>query len=188
MIDTINNEKSGPRGSGMRITQSALVLALLCVSACGFHLRGSVPVDLQFSRVYVRDHRAHRVAAELTRQLGYSRVVVAPDAASADVVVELRNERFDERVLSVDPRTGKAREYQIAYRVDLAVHHTDRRSLIKDQTVDLLRDYTFDERAALGKFEEQQVLRDDMIQDAAETVLRRLESIRTRPTKPPPSP
>ena len=47
---------------------------------------------------------------------------------------------------------------------------------------------TFDERAALGKFEEQQVLRDDMIQDAAETVLRRLESIRTRPTKPPPSP
>ena len=180
--------KNLARPAGMRITTSALLLALLCVSACGFHLRGTVPVDLQFSRVYVRDHRARRVDAELARQLSYSRVVVAPDAASADVVVELRNERFDERVLSVDPRTGKAREYQIAYRVDLAVHHTDRRPLIKDQTVDLLRDYTFDERAALGKFEEQQVLRDDMIQDAAETVLRRLESIRTRPTKPPPSP
>jgi len=172
----------------MRIATSELVLALMCVSACGFHLRGTVPVDLQFSRVYVRDHRAHRVAAELTRQLGYSRVVVAPDAASADVVVELRNERFDERVLSVDPRTGKAREYQIAYRVDLGVRHTDRRPLIKDQTVDLLRDYSFDERAALGKFEEQQVLRDEMIEDAAETVLRRLESIRTRPAKPAPSP
>jgi LPS-assembly lipoprotein len=180
--------KNLARPAGMSTIRSALLLALLCVSACGFHLRGTVPVDLQFSRVYVRDQRAHRVAVELARQLGYSRVVVAPDAASADVVVELRNERFDERVLSVDPRTGKAREYQIAYRVDLAVHHTDRRPLIKDQTVDLLRDYTFDERAALGKFEEQQVLRDDMIQDAAETVLRRLESIRTRPTKPPPSP
>jgi len=35
------------------------------------------------------------VAAELARQLSYNRVVVAPDAASADVVVELRNERFD---------------------------------------------------------------------------------------------
>jgi LPS-assembly lipoprotein len=187
LIDTINNEKSGPP-AGMSTLRSALLLALLCVSACGFHLRGTVPVDLQFSRVYVRGHSARRVAAELARQLGYSRVVVAPDAASADVVVELRNERFDERVLSVDPRTGKAREYQIAYRVDLAVRHTDRRPLIKNQTVDLLRDYTFDERAALGKFEEQQVLRDDMIQDAAETVLRRLESIRTRATKPPPSP
>ncbi|MGH2821649.1 MAG: LPS assembly lipoprotein LptE, partial [Thermoleophilaceae bacterium] len=74
------------------------------------------------------------------------------------LVVELRNERFDERVLSVDPRTGKAREYQIAYRVDLAVRHSDRRPLIKNQTIDLLRDFTFDETAALGKFEEQQVL------------------------------
>jgi LPS-assembly lipoprotein len=170
------------------MTRSALLLALLCVSACGFHLRGTVPADLQFSRVYVRNHGARRVSAELTRQLGYNRVVVAPDAASADVVVELRNERFDERVLSVDPRTGKAREYQIAYRVDLAARHTDRRPLIKAQTVDLLRDFTFDESAALGKFEEQQVLREDMIQDAAETVLRRLESIRMRPAKPPPSP
>ena len=47
---------------------------------------------------------------------------------------------------------------------------------------------TFDERAALAKSDEQQVLREDMIQDAAETVLRRLESVRTRATKPPPSP
>ncbi len=172
----------------MGVTRSALLFALLCVSACGFHLRGTVPTDLQFARVYVRAHGARRVAAELARQLSYNRVVVAPDAASADVVVELRNERFDERVLSVDPRTGKAREYQIAYRVDLAVRHTDRRPLIKAQTVDLLRDFTFDETAALGKFDEQQVLREDMIQDAAETVLRRLESVRARPTKPPPSP
>ncbi len=167
----------------MSITRSALLLALLCVSACGFHLRGTVPVDLQFARVYVRDHRAPRVAAQLALQLSYSRVVVAPDATSADVVVELRNERFDERVLSVDPRTGRAREYQIAFRVDLAVRHSDRRSLIKDQTLDLLRDFTFDETAALGKFEEQQVLQEDMIQDAAETVLRRLESVRARPAK-----
>lgn len=172
----------------MGVKRSALLLALLCVSACGFHLRGTVPADLQFSRVYVRAHGARRVAAELARQLSYNRVVAAPDAASADVVVELRNERFDERVLSVDPRTGKAREYQIAFRVDLAVRHTDRRPLIKNQTLDLLRDFTFDETAALGKFEEQRVLREEMIQDAAETVLRRLESVRARPTKPAPSP
>jgi LPS-assembly lipoprotein len=171
----------------MRMTRSVVLLALLGVSACGFHLRGTVPADLQFSRVYVRGHSARRVAAELTRQLGYNRVVVAPDAASADVVVELRNERFDERVLSVDPRTGKAREYQIAYRVDLAMRHTDRRPLIKAQTVDLLRDFTFDETAALGKFDEQQVLREEMIEDAAETVLRRLESVRARPAKPAPT-
>ncbi len=162
----------------------ALWVAALALCGCGFHLRGTVPADLQFSRVYVRAHSARRVAAELTRQLQYNRVVVAPDAASADVVVDLRNERFDERVLSVDPRTGKAREYQIAYRVNLAVRHTDRRPLIKSQTVDLLRDFTFDETAALGKFEEQQLLREDMIEDAAETVLRRLESVRARRAGP----
>ncbi|MGH8565072.1 MAG: hypothetical protein ACREXW_13700 [Gammaproteobacteria bacterium] len=60
------------------------------------------------------------------------------------LVVELRNERFDERVLA---------------------------------------DFTFDETAALGKFDEQQVLREEMIEDAAETVLRRLESVRVRPAK-----
>jgi LPS-assembly lipoprotein len=92
--------------------------------------------------------------------------------------VRLGNERFDRRVLSVDPRTGKVREFELGYAVDLNVTHRDGRSLIGPDTVTLLRDYVFDETAAISEFEEENLLREEMRKDAAEAILRRLQSVK----------
>ncbi len=157
------------------LTALSLVLA-----GCGFHLRGAVPSDLQLSRVYIQATGARQVAADLRRLLVINQVQVTRKRGRADAVVSLRNERFDDRVLSVDPKTGKVREYELAYRVELGIQRSDGTPLVAPDTIDLLRDLTFDETAALGKFSEQQLIRDEMTEDAAETILRRLESIKTR--------
>ena len=120
------------------------------------------------------------MTAQLQRQLQYNGVALMGGPALAEAVVTLRDERFEQRVLSVDPRTGKVREYELAYRVDLMVADAKGHSLLAAQSIDLLRDYTFDETAALAKSDEEQLLRQEIIQDAAATVLRRLETIRAK--------
>ena len=156
------------------------VAIILCGNGCGFHLRGSSPVALRFSGVFVESASAPQVAAQLRRQLQYNGVALKRKPALAEAVVTLRGERFEQRVLSVDPRTGKVREYEIAYRVDLMVADAKGHSLLAAQSVDLVRDYTFDETAVLAKSDEEQLLRQEMIQDAAATVLRRLETIKAK--------
>ncbi len=158
----------------------AVLAIILCGNGCGFHLRGSSPVALRFSGVFLESPGAQQVAAQLRRQLQYNGVALMGKPALAEAVVTLSDERFEQRVLSVDPRTGKVREYLLAYRVDLMVADAKGHSLLPAQSIDLVRDFTFDETAALAKSEEAQLLRQEMIQDAAATVLRRLETIKAK--------
>ncbi|MGH8520695.1 MAG: LPS assembly lipoprotein LptE [Gammaproteobacteria bacterium] len=158
----------------------AFLAIILCGNGCGFHLRGSSPVALRFSGVFVESAGAPQVAAQLQRQLQYDGVALMGKPALAEAVVTLTDERFEERVLSVDPRTGKVREYELAYGVDLMASDAKGQALLEKQRVHLVRDYTFDETAALGKFDEEQFLRQEMLQDAAALVLRRLETIKAK--------
>jgi LPS-assembly lipoprotein len=156
----------------------AAFLVILAASGCGFHFRGTGSVELQVAKVFVESQAADRISAEVKRQLDYSGVALASELGTADAIVRLGNERFDRRVLSVDPRTGKVREFELGYAVDLNVTHRDGRSLIDPDTVTLLRDHVFDETAAISEFEEENLLREEMKKDAAEAILRRLQTVK----------
>jgi LPS-assembly lipoprotein len=156
----------------------AAFLVILAAPGCGFHFRGTRSVELQVAKVFVESQAADQISAEVKRQLDYSGVALASELGTADAIVRLGNERFDRRVLSVDPRTGKVREFELGYAVDLNVTHRDGRSLIGPDTITLLRDHVFDETAAISEFEEENLLREEMRKDAAEAILRRLQSVK----------
>jgi LPS-assembly lipoprotein len=156
----------------------AAFLVILAAPGCGFHFRGTGSVELQVAKVFVESQAADQISAEVKRQLDYSGVALASEHGTADAIVRLGNERFDRRVLSVDPRTGKVREFELGYAVDLNVTHRDGRSLIDPDTVTLLRDHVFDETAAISEFEEENLLREEMKKDAAEAILRRLQTVK----------
>ncbi len=161
--------------------RAAVVLAGLTasISGCGFHLRGSdIDPNLQVSKVFIVAQNAVALGEELRRNFDYYDVTVTTKPAEAQAVLTVMNERNDERVLSVDPRTGKAREYELNYHVNFKVARPDGRLLVPNQSIDLSRDFTFDEAAALSKFEEAKVVRDEMKRDAVDSILRRIESIR----------
>jgi LPS-assembly lipoprotein len=164
-------------------THSILFVMCGCLlnSACGFHLRGSnYEPNLQINRVFLSSRGAGAIEAELRRQFGYNDIQLAAKSAEAQAVITVANERTDERVLSVDPRTGKAREYELGYHVSFKIDDADGKPVTALQTIDLSRDFTFDEAAALSKFEEAKVVREEMKRDAVDSILRRLESIRPR--------
>ncbi len=164
------------------VARAALLVALLAAVAtalagCGFQLRGQRNVDLGVAKALLVSQGGDLASQELRRQLAYAGVRVVGSAAAADIVVTVGPERFDRRVLSVDPDTGKVREFEIGYELGYSVRRPDGTVVLQEDRIELERDFTFDETAVLGAFEEQVLLERELRIDAAETMLRRLESV-----------
>ncbi|MBI4005537.1 MAG: hypothetical protein HY356_02610 [Gammaproteobacteria bacterium] len=156
----------------------AVFLSLICgLGACGFQLRGSNLQALQHSQVYVQSNGANALAKEVKIQLQNADVTPVKSVSDAKYIINLSNESFDRRVLSVSPQTGKVEEYEITYRASLSITGSDGDTILKSEPVTAVTDYTFDEDAVLGKFEEERVLRDDIVRHAASNVLRRLQAV-----------
>lgn len=154
-----------------------VVVALSLLAGCGFQLRGTRKADIDAATAYLQSGPADLLLAHLRRTLAYSGVRTVSSPAKADLVIALGRERIERRVLSVDARTGKVREFELDYTVGLTVRRADGQVLVDDESVELQRDFTFDETAVLGKFEEQALLEQDIRADAAATILRRLEAL-----------
>ena len=161
----------------MTVWRICLITALAANAGCGFYMRGSRALDLEFNNVYVASQGADSLIAELRKQLGYGGVTVVRTPSTAEAVINISNESVDRRVLSVDPRSGKVREFEIGYEVEIEVTGKNGKTLLEHETITFMRDYTFDESAVLGKYEEERILREELRRDAAGTVVRRLQAI-----------
>lgn len=163
-------------GSGRIPRQAVLptlaVLALL-VGACGFHPRGAVELPPDVSKVYVQAPSALlREPIAMYLEAGGARRV--KNRAEADVAVLVTGEKRERRLLAVDPRTGKAREYELSYALTYQLARKDGSAILPPQTVSLVRDYTFDPMAVIAMGEEEALIYAEMRRDAVQQVLRRL--------------
>jgi LPS-assembly lipoprotein len=103
-----------------------------------------------------------------------SRIVSSRE--QADVILTVVNPRYDRRVLSVDPNTGKEREYEIVYTVDVNAVGKQGRVFIPAQSVSLVRDFVYDPEAIIGTSREEAVLYVEMRRDAVQQILYRLRA------------
>lgn len=162
-------------GRKMRLKAFLIVIAVaIGLSACGYHLRGSTGGDWQLGRVYMKGGSA--TSAEVRRLLALIGVEFVSQAGQADTIVTFTRDAQDRQVLSVDPDTGKVREYELIVDTSILVTSADGRVLLEDDDITLQRDYTFDETAALGKYEQEATLYREMRRDLAAAIVRRLQA------------
>ncbi|RME35388.1 MAG: hypothetical protein D6786_02090 [Gammaproteobacteria bacterium] len=154
----------------MKLVRWSLWFLLLALAGCGFHLRGQGEPPLAVESIYVDAAGAPMLGNELRALLRQRDIPLAADRERADVVITLSGEQFDRRVLSVDPDTGKAREFQIAYQANVRATRGDT-ELLPGQSLEQLRDYLFDETAVLGKSAEESQLHREILRESADTVL-----------------
>jgi len=154
----------------------AAIALVATLSGCGFHLRGSSAdfAGIEGKRIFLNQARAQLVGTQVRSQLDLAGATLADTPGEADYSVFLSNERLAREVLSVSPQTGKAEEYQLLFRVLLSIKTAGGETLVDEQQISLSRDFTYDEDAALGKFSEEQLLREELTREAADQVLRRL--------------
>lgn len=167
-----------PRINRVECACVPIVCALL-VSACGFQMRGARTgvADIEAERIYIDQTRAANLADEVKSQLKFAGVKVTESPADAEYVVLLANETVRRDVLSVSPRTGKVEEYQLTLSARMSLREAGGSKLLEDDPLSLVRDFTYDQSAALGKFSEEETLRDELTREAAELVLRRVGAV-----------
>jgi len=151
------------------------LMALLWLNGCGFHLRGGADVALGVSTVYIQTGGG-TLKAEVARQLQNAGVSVSDKPVVDALQLTLSDEQYDRRVLSVDPNTGKVREYEVGLKARVSARDSRGNDLLKDQEVSQIRDFIFDENAVLGTYQEEQVVRKELTRDTAAQVLRLLQA------------
>ncbi|MCC6716201.1 MAG: hypothetical protein IT496_13270 [Gammaproteobacteria bacterium] len=152
----------------------AVLIAAIGLSGCGYHLRGSTGGDWQLGRVYMKGGGA--TGAEVRRLLSLIGVEFVSQAGQADTIITITRDTQERQVLSVDPKTGKVREYELIVDTSILAVSADGRVLLEDDDIALQRDYTFDETAALGKYEQEATLYREMRRDLAAAIVRRLQA------------
>ena len=153
--------------------------ACLLLAACGFHLRGSQVQTAAPSvpGVALVDATAEQVGTAVRAQLEAAGIPVVQAMGGAAYSLHLSGQTLDRSVLSVSAETGKVEEYQLTLRVSMSVVDSIENEVISGQPIQVTRDYPFDEQSVLGAVAEQRVLEQEMIQQAATQILRRLETV-----------
>ena len=158
-----------------RITLLLLSVALL--TACSdWHLRGTRTDLINIRTAALSAGSAPVLQRALRNELSFSGVALTKHSA-AEAILELTREQFDRRVLSVDADTGKVREIELGLEVGLTIRAQDGKLLRPSEKLNWVRDFTFDETALLGSDEQENVIRRELAEDAAKTIVLRLETI-----------
>ena len=152
---------------------------MILVQGCGYHLRGQSPRVKAAGAysIYIAATGASQLAAAVKAQLVVSGVDIADSRAGSDYALILHAEEFERQVLSVSPATGKVEEYQVILTARISISKTGGKELVTNQVIRVSGDYAFDEDAALGKFAEEETIKEELVEQAAARVIRRLNTL-----------
>lgn len=150
-----------------------ILVAAALLTGCGFHLRGKLPLPPQLEVIAVSigdiDFREEMIDA---LEASGAQVV---DEAAARSVLDMYNVQFDRSVRTIDTRgkvTGYILRYDVSYRV-----LDDQGESLRDTTLALQRDYNFDPEQVLQAEREEDSLREDMIEELVQRIMRQLVTI-----------
>ncbi len=151
-----------------------LLLSVTLVAACGWHLRGAASMPEGVESVYV-EAPSRAMKDSWTMQLSEAGVSVTDRERAADARLVVNRETFDRRVLSVDPDTGKVREYALAYTATVHLKSADGSVLVEPLTVRQSRNFVFDETAVIGAENQEAALHREMRLSAVQQILRQMQ-------------
>ena len=155
-----------------------VLLLALSLSACGgWSLRGTRTDAVGVDSVYVSGKGAENLRRALITELHNSGVRLNRSRTEAGAVIELSNESFDRRVLSVDSNTGKVREIELGLEVVFSIRGRDGKLLVPPERFTWAQDYVFDENSLLGTNERATIVERELAEDAAQSIRLRLETI-----------
>jgi len=149
----------------------ALLMVTLLLSACGFHLRGQVPMP--FETIYLQTTNPNTpFIRELRRNLEARQVKLMNAADQAELVLEIVSEFSEKQVLSLGG-DGRVNEFRLFYRVSLRAYDPQK-DWIPAEEIALRSDFSYDDTKVLAKEAEEALLYQSMRSDMVQQIMRRL--------------
>jgi LPS-assembly lipoprotein len=153
------------------------LLSLLCLTGCGFHLRGDTQLSPLLDRTYLQGVAPYsELGIGLKRSLEANGATITPAPEEANATLSITHNQLQRQVLSVGS-TGKVQEYALKYVLQFQVAGPTGEILLPSQRIELMRVYRFDERSVLSAGEQEILLRETMQKDMVQQILWRLEAL-----------
>lgn len=151
-----------------RVLFTTILALLLTLQGCGFQLRGSTnSIAKSYSSVRVINQSGDEALRQIVEQALKDTGTEISDTSGN--VLELLYSRPDKRTASYSSR-GKSAEYELLKEVRFQFKHDDQ-VRIQETTFKARRSYLYRETAAVGKAEEENLLKREMDQDLAQRIL-----------------
>ncbi len=146
------------------------------LTACGFQLRAAPDIPAEMSRTYISaDDKFSLFYRKLRGELKNAGVQLVDSPAEASAVFSILADRTDQRVLSVSAR-NVPREYEVFYTIFYSVE-SGNNTIMPPQSLTRTMDYTYDETLVLGKAREEELLREAIVDDLVQVILKQLSSL-----------
>ena len=148
------------------------LILMTTLTACGYHLHGSVDVPEIMRHIHVRSASPQLLAGfKESLNIAGGRLNDMPERGG--LIVQVLNEHFDRRSLSLSS-TGKANEFELIYTLEFEVLTvTENTVIMPRQTVEVNRDYYNDQQDIMGKGNEEAQIRQEMYLQAVRAVIDR---------------
>ena len=157
---------------------SFVVFSLIVLTSCGFHLRGAATLPDSLKVMYVQGVNLKKgLGLELKRGLTRNDVSVVEAYQDDSAVLTVLENKVERRVLSVGS-DAKVSEYELYGTVKFSISDRNGQVLGENQQVEAQRDYQFDQDTVLGKEEEERLLREQLNQQLAQSILRYLSALK----------
>lgn len=160
---------------GDMVKRLFVVVMVLCLSACGWQLRGAASLPFQSVFVAIPEHT--EIGREIRRTLKVNGVRVTERPDEAQVVLSQVLERRERDVLSISG-TGQVREFRLVFHYAYQLTTPKNIQLAPQESISVSRDMTFDATTVHAKGQEEEFLWNDMQQDVVQQMLRRLAVMR----------
>jgi len=160
-----------------------IVVTLLAVSlsACGFHLRGNIPLSDGIKNMYVIAPEG-TFKEQLEDILTKAGAQIADTKGGGDVVLKVTEADVDRTVGTLDER-GKANSYKLRFKVTYALEDLEGQEIRGEKSVNENRRYDFNPEDVVASESEEAELLESMEQDAALSIVRQLATITDYPSK-----
>ena len=145
------------------------------LSACGYHLRGALELPANLKNVYVEGGSAP-LLDQFKQTMKSTSTQLTSSRKGAGLVIKVFNEDFSRRVLSLSSR-GKSNEFELLYRLDYELANANDAKMMERQTVEIRREYYNDQQFVIAKDNEENVIRNEMYQQAVNSIVNRARMI-----------
>ena len=158
-----------------RLSRASLLVAVLALSACGFHLRQSAALPSSMQRVHLAVNGGGELQRNLARALEDSGATLEDESGPGVAELKIPLAAFDTDTLSV---SGGARvtEYTIRYQVRFEVDDSNGQVLVPQQRVDMSRDFSYDATNTIGTDAQVEEIHRSLNDDMVQAILFRLQA------------
>lgn len=165
----------------------AMAFFAVCLSACGWHIRGSLDMPKQLSNLYVSASDSKgALITELRQLLKTNRVSLAEKPADANYSLNVLDETKDRRSTGIGGDELSS-AYEITLKASYEIHIKNADQTVKATAISV-RNFNYNTAAINSATQEELLLDQEMRRDLAQQILRRLSAVIANPPSKPNKP